>query len=204
MEKPRTQAERRAASESKLLRAAAELVAEGGVAAATFERIGERAGLSRGLVTQRFGSKEGLIHALVEDVAERFDAFLFAHHVDTLPPDEALLAFIEIYLSDTEDAAIRDTYHVLLAESLATQPTLRPLFSRVHDGVRERLRTLLENGQEAGTISRSLDPDVMAVSVGAFLLGIRIQRMINPTTDIDAIRKTAIASLRTLLGSGNS
>ncbi len=203
-EKTRTQAERRAVSERKLLRAAAELVAEGGVAAATFERIGERAGLSRGLVSQRFGSKEGLINALVEDVAERFDGILFAHNVDTLPPHEALLAFIDIYLSDAEDAAIRDTYHVLLAESLATQPTLRPLFADVHDVVRERLRVLVEQGQKLGTIDRKLDADATAVSIGAFLLGIRIQCMVNPRTDVDGIRKNAAASLRAIMGIANA
>ena len=59
----RTQAERRAESDEKLLLAAASLIAEEGFNAATFEKIGARAGYSRGLASQRFGSKDGLIEA---------------------------------------------------------------------------------------------------------------------------------------------
>lgn len=200
LEKTLTQAERRAASEEKLLRAAAELISEGGVVAATFERIGKRAGLSRGLVSQRFGSKEGLVNALVDDVVQRFDELLFQYHIHELAPHEAIIAFVDIYLSENDEDAVRDTYHVLLAESLGAQPALRPLFARVHDVVRDRLRQLIERGQKLGTIYKQLDADATAISLGAFLLGVRIQCMVNPDTDIDAVRTNAISSLRAMMG----
>ena len=60
-----TQAERRDRSERELIAAAIKVVAEQGVSAATFDMIGREAGFSRGLVTQRFGSKDGLIRALI-------------------------------------------------------------------------------------------------------------------------------------------
>ena len=60
----RTQAQRRDESEQKLLRAAGDVIAERGVTAATFEAIGAQAGYSRGLATQKFGSKQGMIEAL--------------------------------------------------------------------------------------------------------------------------------------------
>ena len=62
----RTQAERRDESQRRLLEAAAALIQERGMAAATFENIGVRAGYSRGLATQHFGSKQGLIEALID------------------------------------------------------------------------------------------------------------------------------------------
>ncbi|MEQ9520280.1 MAG: TetR/AcrR family transcriptional regulator [Parvibaculum sp.] len=202
LEKSLTQAERRAASEVRLLRAAAELISEGGVTAATFERIGQRAGLSRGLVSQRFGSKEGLINALVENVVQSFDEILFDHHIHELPPHEGLIAFVDIYLSDNDEHAVHDMYHVMLAESLCAQPALRPLFAGVHDVVRVRLRAMIEEGQRLGTVYRELDPDATAISLGAFLLGVRIQCMVDPRTDIEAVRKNAINSLRAMLGIG--
>ena len=60
-----TQAERRDRSERELIAAAIKVVADQGVAAATFEVIAGEAGFSRGLVTQRFGSKEGLTRSLI-------------------------------------------------------------------------------------------------------------------------------------------
>src|SRR5437764_2201484 len=53
-------------STTRLLDAAAELIAEVGYDRATLAQIGERAGYSHGLVTRRFGSKENLLWTLVE------------------------------------------------------------------------------------------------------------------------------------------
>ena len=66
-----TQAERRERSEQELLEATMRVVSEKGVAAATFDAIGREAGYSRGLVTQRFGSKDGLIRSLITGRAGR-------------------------------------------------------------------------------------------------------------------------------------
>ncbi|MEZ5297594.1 MAG: helix-turn-helix domain-containing protein [Ilumatobacteraceae bacterium] len=62
------QAERSHRSSEALLDAAAELISEGGLGSMTFAAIGDRAGYSRGLVTARFGSKAGLVGALVRRV----------------------------------------------------------------------------------------------------------------------------------------
>ena len=51
----RTQAERRAESDDRLLEAAAAIIAEEGYMAATLERVGERAGFSRGLASRKYG-----------------------------------------------------------------------------------------------------------------------------------------------------
>lgn len=198
----RTQAERRAASERKLLLAAAELIAEGGVAAATFERIGERAGYSRGLVSQRFGSKDGLIAALVKELTAAFDARLAAEHFDELPPHEALVAFVDVYFGSLWQAPVENLYHVLLAESLASQPALRPIFAGVHEAVGQRLRGLIERAQAAGTMPADLDADAAALSVGGFLLGMTIQTMVDPQTDIERVRRHAVSSMRVALRIG--
>src|SRR3954465_8821227 len=68
----RTQAERRAEAERKLLEAAMHLVAERGVRAVTLAAVGERAGYSRGLVTHHFGNRQGLLDALTLDLQNRF------------------------------------------------------------------------------------------------------------------------------------
>jgi AcrR family transcriptional regulator len=57
----RTQAERRRVSEEALLAAAAELIAQRGVAGASLAKIGAGAGASSGLPIHHFGSKDALI-----------------------------------------------------------------------------------------------------------------------------------------------
>jgi len=90
-------------------------------------------------------------------------------------------------------------YHVLLAESIGAQPQLRPLFAAAHDKVRDRLRGFIEAAQGEGTIPVAVDADATALSVGALMLGMTIQSIVNPTTDIDRVRRSVVATLRLAL-----
>jgi len=191
-----TQAERKAMSERRLLDAAADLVAERGIAATTFEKVGERAGCSRGLVSQRFGSKDGLIAALVKDVREQFEQEISESQLNELSPHEALIGFVDLYFSALWQHRTQSAYHVLLAESISAQPQLRPLFADVHDKVREQLRDFIERAQKERTIPSTIDADATALSVGALLLGMTIQSIVNPTTDIDRVRRNVVTTLR--------
>ncbi|XGU18697.1 TetR/AcrR family transcriptional regulator [Rhodococcus sp. 3Y1] len=51
----------------RLVKAAAELAAEGGSTAMSVQAVAERSGISRGSVAWHFGSKDGLLRAVVED-----------------------------------------------------------------------------------------------------------------------------------------
>ena len=63
-----------------LLRAAGDLVAEGGYQSMTLATVGEHAGYSRSLATARFGSKAKLLEALVDEIVVRWD-------VETVEPE---------------------------------------------------------------------------------------------------------------------
>ena len=68
----RTQTERREEAERRLLDAALAIVARTGTVRLTLAEVGEAAGYSRGLPAHRFGSKAGLLRALVAHIHERF------------------------------------------------------------------------------------------------------------------------------------
>ena len=70
----RSQADRSSASELKLLSAAALVLVEEGYSALTFDRIGEVSGFSRGLASQKFGSKDGMVLAVVDYLNARLDS----------------------------------------------------------------------------------------------------------------------------------
>jgi AcrR family transcriptional regulator len=61
----------RASSERSLIDAATVLFAERGPSAVTVRMIAERAGVNHGLVHHYFGSKQGLVRAVVTDLAAR-------------------------------------------------------------------------------------------------------------------------------------
>src|SRR5882757_3248933 len=165
----RTQAERREDSERGLIRAAIAVTAEQGVSAATFEAIGERGGYSRSLVTRRFGSKQGLIDAVVSYLHDRRAELAAEHGFDRMSGLEALLA----------DAG-----------------SLRTAFATAHEQVRTRLRHYVQRGQAEGCIRPDLDADAAALMVGSLQLGLSMQLLVDPTMNLDPIRKTSLATLR--------
>lgn len=68
----RTQAERRAETERRVLDATMAIIASSGVRAVTMAAVGEAAGYSRGIVNHQFGTRQGLMAAVAETVQSRF------------------------------------------------------------------------------------------------------------------------------------
>ncbi|MBK8957537.1 MAG: TetR/AcrR family transcriptional regulator [Proteobacteria bacterium] len=66
----RTQAERTALSDQRMLDAAVALICERGAAGTTLKEVGERAGYSRGLASYRFRSKGGLSAFIIRSIGE--------------------------------------------------------------------------------------------------------------------------------------
>ncbi|KHK88427.1 TetR/AcrR family transcriptional regulator, partial [Novosphingobium malaysiense] len=95
-----TQAERTALSDARMLEAATELIVEHGTHNTTLREVGERAGYSRGLASNRFGSKEGLFSQLVRDFNRRWAAELQRTVGDStgLPAFQAALDAVEHFL----------------------------------------------------------------------------------------------------------
>lgn len=196
----RTQAERRDESGRGLVQAAIAVVADEGVSAATFEAIGRRAGKSRGLVTQRFGSKQGLIEAVIDHLHDNQEELLAQFGVDRMPGFEAVLAYVDGYLRFLSLQGEGRAYFMLLSAAVADATSLRAAFAAEHGRVEARLEALLRRGQAEGDIRREIDPAAAALMIGSLLLGLSMQLLVDPDTDVDPIRETSLATLRLAFG----
>ncbi len=192
----RSQAERRAGSQLGLVRAAIAIVAEKGVSGATFEAIGERAGMHRSLVTQRFGSKRGLIDAVISYLHERRDALDAAHGIDAMSGLEAVVAYTDLFLRHLSDDTELRAYFTLLSSAVANLNELRNAFAAEHERVRFRIRALVEKGQVQGDIRPEVDADAIAMMVGSLQLGLAIQMLVDPSMNLSPIREASLATLR--------
>lgn len=199
----RTQAERRAESENRLLAAAAEIIASEGYTAATLERVGERAGFSRGLASRKYGSKDGLIEAVIWRVSahvhEQVD--LAIDGFDD-PLDQLLRlfdTFVALVLTDTSVRA----YFVLFSAMIANRLDTRPVFDEVQRRFGERVAALIAEAQAAGSIPRTVPAEHAAFMVGCLLAGISIETAIDygagDETDPTALRRDLTAMLRRAL-----
>lgn len=194
-----TQAERRDRSERELLGAALRVVAGEGVSAATFDAIGKEAGFSRGLVTQRFGSKEGLIRALIAHLHEWQGEVLDAADVSGMDGLTAICAFVHLHCESMRTSTEADAYFMLLAAAVADRLETRAAFSDSHEIERALLRGFIERGQASGHIRNDADADAEALMVGCALLGMRMQALIDAKFDAAPVRDALIASLKARL-----
>ena len=192
----RTQAERREESERGLVQAAVAVVSEDGVSASTFEAIARRSGYSRGLVGQRFGSKLGLIEAVIAYLHDGRESFAEAGKLNGLPGLDALLTYADRYVQRLSHMGEVQAYFRLLSWAVADISAFRSVFAAEHQRIGARFEGWIRQGQAEGQIRPDLDPGAAALMVGSQLLGLSIQVLIDPAMDLEPIRATYLATLR--------
>jgi|SRR5688572_7840503 AcrR family transcriptional regulator len=192
----RTQAERVAESDTRMLQAAMQLVASRGYANTTLEAIGAEAGYSRGLVSHRWGSKDKLLEELVNRVLEDFRKGLL-ERLRGLSGLDAVFCEIDCYLEGMDDPPLSSrAFFVLMLESIGPAPQIREHFARFSSRWQASLERTLAKGQEAGSIRADVKPAEEARLLIATLRGLRTQSMLDPATS-DIARD--IAALKTTL-----
>ncbi|MHB1726277.1 MAG: TetR/AcrR family transcriptional regulator, partial [Acidimicrobiales bacterium] len=112
---PRTQEERKAETRTRLLEAAAELFASRGIDAVSVDAVAEAAGRTSGSVYAHFGSKQGLLMALLDRWKGSVLAALLAQVVLAGSPEEQLRA-VWRHLAGTDGDGDGDRWALLEQE----------------------------------------------------------------------------------------
>jgi AcrR family transcriptional regulator len=176
--------EQGAATRERLVRAAAELFARRGYRDASVQAIGEAASISRGSIFWHFGSKEGLLWAVVEDAFRTWQGAGLAADVGDATGLEAVRRAIASHrrFLDEQPEMLRLLY-VLMFESLGPRPELRERFVALHDGLRDATEGWIAGAPDvrADAAPRA----VVTVLIGA-LGGLAYQRLLDPALDLDA------------------
>lgn len=191
----RTQAERVAESDTRMLQAAMFLVATRGYMQTTLEAIGVEAGYSRGLVSHRFGSKDKLLEELVNRVTDDFRQGLL-QRLQGLSGLDAVFCEIDCYLEGMDDPPLSSrAFFVLMLESIGPAPQIREHFAQFGKRWQAALARTLSKGQQLGSIRADINPASEARLLIATLRGLRTQSMIDPAgsdikRDIAALKKS--------------
>jgi AcrR family transcriptional regulator len=189
----RTQAERREASDRQMIRAAIELFAERGVSGTSLADIGERAGFSRGLPVWRFGSKVGLIQAVLESM-ERWSAAKRTIALDGKRGLAALQTAVahRIDMMHGNAAASSALYSIVIA-SLYSMPELKSYVAAMNDGWRRIITAHLQDAQANSEIRADVDCDQQAIIIHCLLRGLIIDHMIDPQATTFPMIQSAVS-----------
>lgn len=172
----RTQDERRALAERRVVEAAVALIADHGSRSATLARVGENAGYSRGIVTHHFGTRDALLRRVVEYAARQVDVPEYDGN-----GLRQLTGTVESYLRNIVDRrpAAR-AFLRMWSEAIASDPVLEPVFAEQDAHLRKLLGDILRAGVADGSVGSEVDAAAGAVFVAACLRGTGMQLIATP------------------------
>jgi AcrR family transcriptional regulator len=171
-----------------------------GAGGATFDRVAQLAGVSRGLLHYYFGSKERL---LVEVV--RHDTELRVQALErNLAPAESLDAVVDVLVSQVraflaEDPASQAVIYEMFSASRHNEE-LRVEMAKLYRSTRDHIAAALHEKHEAGVVQLRDAPENVASVLLGLGDGITMQLISDPDWDSDAAFQLGIQTARFLLG----
>jgi AcrR family transcriptional regulator len=187
----RTQADRRADTRERLLRAAAELFASDGYDAVSVDEVAAAADRSSGALYAHFGSKQGLLRALLDSWKDTTSTVVQAEFA-VAPDQPSRMAAIWRNVSHPPDEL--GDHWLLLEHELWLRAVRDP---GVGAGLRHRYAEVRAS-MAAGFGERGVSPKLgaeLASQVFALLIGLDMQRRLDPAAVSD---ETALAGLNAL------
>lgn len=177
--KASTAADRGREVRRRLLRAAAELIAERGWAAVSTRAVAERAEVVPGLVHYHFTSVQALLSAAAVGTMREYLDAIEPMLAQARTPEE----LVRTSVASLDDFTGDDPVSVLFIETYlaaARDPELREAVAAVLMEFRERFATWFRANGVA-------DPEATAAVLGSALDGLVMQRALDPTLTSDAV-----------------
>lgn len=182
---PRVSQEHLAARRDQIVRAAYRCFGRKGFHRTTMRDICRESGLSAGAVYNYFRGKDEIVEAVGAWGREATARAL--HAVDR--PDNALAALaalLEAVMPTFDTQAVIESSRLdlrLWAEAVHT-PRLQKLFCQARDATSAPFADIMRRGQQAGEIDPHIDPDAAARVVLSMLVGLQVQKAIDPDVNV--------------------
>jgi AcrR family transcriptional regulator len=175
-----TQAERTAISDGRMLATAMALVLEHGTHSTTLREVGERAGYSRGLASNRFGSKEDLFAELIHVFNERWkkESSAFVGSKTGLEAFDAANESIIHFMNENSDY-IRAMF-IIYYETVGSSSLMRERLTEQHSAYRRAIGRYISQGIEEQTVKSNVVPSRVALQYTSFFFGLVYQWLANP------------------------
>jgi AcrR family transcriptional regulator len=194
----RTQQERKTETRARLLAAAADLFAEQGIDAVSVDAVAEAAGRTSGAVYAHFGSKQGLLLALLDSWKDAVRTVLLAEVAVTDSPRGQLAAVWEGVAGDADRGSDRMALleHELWLRASRQGEVAEVMRARNTQARHFSARQLEAWGSRVGA-RPPVDPEELAILVTALLTGLAMQHRLDPGT---VSAELAVSGLAALVG----
>jgi AcrR family transcriptional regulator len=186
------------ARRAELVNAAASLFADRGYRDTSIADVAARVGVTQQSLLYYFGSKNGLLHAVID---QRDGASIkFVQELVSIGGVRALEQLPGYARRNVKNPDLARLFSVLVAENLHPDDPAHDHFVQRYRNLRTLIEQTLADGQANGEFSAAVDAKVKAVEILAFIEGTNVQWLLDPETiDLiavtEAFAKSLIASL---------
>jgi AcrR family transcriptional regulator len=176
-----SKAEQSLRTKRRLVASATDLFSRKGYRDASVQAIADAAGISRGSIFWHFGSKEGLLWAVAEQLFTRWENEVLVPEVGGATGIEAVRRSLDAHRKflTGEPEAIR-LFHVLMFEALGPRPEMAGEFARLHRHFARLGASWIGRGVDNGEVRRDIDPEALAVAIVGAFGGIAYQYLLDP------------------------
>ena len=186
----------------RIIAAAARVLAEKGYDATTLREISREAQAAPGLVHYYFGGKDQLLVEALQTTGRRFQQRM-EHLVQQVPAEQSLAAFLtqiaERVEQESEVYRLRYESFSLGLHNPVIAPAVRERLAQRREEIGSVVAKVLENTKRTeGTKDPSVDPKVLAALLLSLFDGLALQKIVDPTFDLDASYRLLERMLRLL------
>jgi AcrR family transcriptional regulator len=183
----------------QILAAAAEVIAERGVAATRIADVAERSGVSPPAVLYWFDSKEQLLAEALTADDDRFYEELSGRLAEAETPGERMVVLIETAAADNDFALWMELWTWALRDA-----DLRAARERFDSRWRATIEAVVADGVAAGEfgtrVGSTVDPSQAALAIAALIDGLTVQAALgDPEVSVARLTETVLASAERLL-----
>ena len=189
----------RKASDEEVFAAAHRVMQRVGPAELTLGRIAAEAGVTAGALVQRFGSRRGLMLALMAEFSSSAPAFFARIRASHPSPLQALRAYAACHAQMAESPQTL-AHHLSYLQIDLTDPDFHAHMRTQAAATRDELRRLVADAVAAGELIAETDVNVLARAVLAALNGaLFVWAMLREGTAAESVRADLDAVLRPYL-----
>ncbi len=179
----------------QILAAAAEVIAERGVAATRIADVAERCGVSPPAVLYWFDSKEKLLAEALTADDDRFYEELGERLAGEATPRERMVALIEAAAADADFALWMELWTWALRDA-----DLRAARERFDRRWRATIEAVIVEGIAAGEFGADVDSAQAALAIAALIDGLTVQAALgDPEVPVPRLAETVLVSVGRLL-----
>jgi AcrR family transcriptional regulator len=199
------QSEEQQKTKERIIAAASKVLAEKGYEATTLREISREAQAAPGLVHYYFGGKDELLVEVLQAAGRRFHQRM-EHLAQHMPADQSLDALLTQLHErvDLEPDVYRLRYESfsLGLHNPVIEPKVRERLAQRRNEIGSVIAMVLENMERTESAKRSsLDPTLMAALLLSIFDGLALQKIMDPSFDLEAAYHLLAQALHGLLGS---